>query len=514
MQQPINKRQELLIPLAISLAVIIARLAYAPLITDDAYITFRYVNNIIQGVSFVYNSGERVLGTTTPLYTFALAGLVAVTPLDVIGASLLLNMIADLLTMFLLCSLGRGARKPWIGIAAALLFAIHPASVWVAVSGMETPVYILLLVLTFYAYAQERFMLTSLLCGLVFLTRPDGLIAAATLLFHYLLRKRRLPIREATRFLLVIAPWLIFSTLYFGSPLPSSLMAKSVAYAPLRDPLYAGKQFWRFFTTILLPLPTSGMLHGLFSLFLVALFFAGFPRIMEIDHHLEPLFIFPLLYVAAFTIANKATFLWYLNPLIPFVLLVSLFGYHGFCEQSLSSHGPQTPSPSAAARANLLSFVLVPLCLAIISGWQTYREYPRQLSWVQGRELLYKEIAQGLNTIASQGQTLAGPEIGALGYYFQGPILDTTGLISPQAIPYLPALKEPAEYQGAYAIPTDLILDYSPEYLVTAEIFVAPTLLRSERFLKRYENIASIETEVFLGYEQSILIFRLVAEEH
>jgi len=37
----------------------------APL--DDAYITFRYAQNLAAGLGFVYNAGERVLGTTTPL---------------------------------------------------------------------------------------------------------------------------------------------------------------------------------------------------------------------------------------------------------------------------------------------------------------------------------------------------------------------------------------------------------------------------------------------------------------
>ena len=40
---------------------------------EDALITIRYVRNIIQGNGFVYNLGERVLGTTTPGYTLLLA---------------------------------------------------------------------------------------------------------------------------------------------------------------------------------------------------------------------------------------------------------------------------------------------------------------------------------------------------------------------------------------------------------------------------------------------------------
>jgi arabinofuranosyltransferase len=37
--------------------------------SDDAFITYRYVQNILAGNGFVYNPGERVLGSSTPLFT-------------------------------------------------------------------------------------------------------------------------------------------------------------------------------------------------------------------------------------------------------------------------------------------------------------------------------------------------------------------------------------------------------------------------------------------------------------
>src|ERR1700682_2995626 len=40
---------------------------------DDAYITFRYAANVARGFGLVFNPGERVLGTTSPLFTFILA---------------------------------------------------------------------------------------------------------------------------------------------------------------------------------------------------------------------------------------------------------------------------------------------------------------------------------------------------------------------------------------------------------------------------------------------------------
>src|SRR5688500_13074793 len=45
---------------------------------DDAYITFQYSRSIADGDGFPFNAGERVLGTTTPLFTLILAVIYAV----------------------------------------------------------------------------------------------------------------------------------------------------------------------------------------------------------------------------------------------------------------------------------------------------------------------------------------------------------------------------------------------------------------------------------------------------
>lgn len=37
---------------------------------DDPFISYRYAENLTRGLGFVYNPGERILSTTTPLFTF------------------------------------------------------------------------------------------------------------------------------------------------------------------------------------------------------------------------------------------------------------------------------------------------------------------------------------------------------------------------------------------------------------------------------------------------------------
>ena len=64
---------------------------------DDAFITFRYADNIAAGHGFVYNLGQRVLGTSTPLFTFILSTLSALSVKPVIGA-LMIGLLCSGLT--------------------------------------------------------------------------------------------------------------------------------------------------------------------------------------------------------------------------------------------------------------------------------------------------------------------------------------------------------------------------------------------------------------------------------
>src|SRR5215831_10599096 len=43
-------------------------------VNDDALITVRYAENLARGNGLVYDAGEKVLGTTTPLWALVLAG--------------------------------------------------------------------------------------------------------------------------------------------------------------------------------------------------------------------------------------------------------------------------------------------------------------------------------------------------------------------------------------------------------------------------------------------------------
>ena len=72
-----------------------------PFANEDAYITFRYARSWVRGMGPVYNAGEHVLGTTSPLWmTWTALGMSVVrdpvlwTRLNTVGLETLVGMYA------------------------------------------------------------------------------------------------------------------------------------------------------------------------------------------------------------------------------------------------------------------------------------------------------------------------------------------------------------------------------------------------------------------------------------
>ena len=224
------------IPILLVVIALAARLIPGPRIIDDSYITYRYSRNILAGNGFVFNPGERVLGTTTPLYTLILVGIGSVTggtnaPFPII--SWLLNAIIDSVSCVLLWQIGKIIVSNRVGIILSILWAIAPFSVTFSIGGLETSLFILLLLLTSYFFIRSHILYIWLCASLMILTRPDALIFLMPLFLLPVLFPGQRKIYQPRAILLSAIPlllWIAFGFWYFGSPLPHSLAAKSVAY--------------------------------------------------------------------------------------------------------------------------------------------------------------------------------------------------------------------------------------------------------------------------------------------
>ena len=223
--------------LVLPLAWVIVRSAW---ISDDAYITFRSIENFLAGYGPVYNLGERVQSFTHPLWFFVQAAFNAVT--QRIGAlnawaqtyyvSLFLSLAFSLAAAILL--LVGVARSLKGAVLAGLLLLFSKAFVDYTTSGLENALGYFLLVFFIWIFFSEkattpgRVFALSLVAGLAVLNRMDTLLFFMPALVYTAWQSPR----RGRAFGLVLAGfapfllWEIFSIFYYGFPFPNTAYAK------------------------------------------------------------------------------------------------------------------------------------------------------------------------------------------------------------------------------------------------------------------------------------------------
>ena len=190
---------------------------------DDAFITFRVVEQLLLGNGPVYNAGERVQVFTHPLWFGLLAAW------SWLGGSLHPGAIALSLAVFgvgLAC-LWLAFRDRPLALAAVLLaMLLSRAGMDYATSGLETPASFALAMAAVLGLRSGRRALAVAALALMPLNRPD--LVLWVLPFAMLVPaagvRGRLGVLAA-----VAAPaaaWACFSAVYYGSPVPNTALAK------------------------------------------------------------------------------------------------------------------------------------------------------------------------------------------------------------------------------------------------------------------------------------------------
>ncbi len=237
-QSPNPMKQRLLwgIVLALLLAHAAAFLRYT---IDDAYITFACAKNLAAGEGPVFVPGEHVESTSSMLWAVLLA------PFEAVGlgaptGSKILGVACVLLALFFAVKLlvrMRPAIRPGEQVAAGLLIAVSsPFVVW-SVYGMENGLAALLLVSAAYLFEGERRAgagwRSAVPIMLLETARPEGfMFVAFFLLLRFVHAATDAPNRRG-----YLMPWLavllaplaayeIGGLLYFGHLLPNTVAAK------------------------------------------------------------------------------------------------------------------------------------------------------------------------------------------------------------------------------------------------------------------------------------------------
>ena len=217
-------------------------------LTDDAFISFRYVRNLLEGHGLVFNVGERVEGYSNFLWVLELAavwGLLGIKPehaapwLSVIYTAA--TIAALLWWAWLTPSLRCRGLTAWL--ALGLVCSSATFAVWTSGGGLETRQFTFFIVLAvvclaLYRNSQWGLLTASLSLAAASLTRPEGPLIAVLCFGWFIVQRMidagrpRLDWRELAflivPFAILIGGHFMFRYDYYGEWLPNTYYAKHV----------------------------------------------------------------------------------------------------------------------------------------------------------------------------------------------------------------------------------------------------------------------------------------------
>ncbi len=192
---------------------------------DDAYFTFRTIDNFVHGYGLRWNVAERVQAYTHPLWMLLLTPFYWITG-EPFFTSIAISSALTLITIWLLL---RRAPSAWTAAAGLTVLLASRAFIDYSTSGLENPLTHLLLVLFLGRALNEHRATTPtvLLAALLLLNRLDLSILVLPVLLPLI--PWRAP-RQTSRTLLLgflpLIAWELFSIVYYGFFVPNTAFAK------------------------------------------------------------------------------------------------------------------------------------------------------------------------------------------------------------------------------------------------------------------------------------------------
>ncbi len=236
-------------------------IAFLPFNAEDAFITYRYAENLVNHGALVFNRGEPINALTSPLHALISAGLYALTG-NTPAANKLLGFGMLAATLFLVRRRFR-ERPPAQLLALALLAPSSCILLW-SFGGLETPILMFCataILLFVERRSAERFDFVSLtlICiasGLAFLLRYDSILFFFPAILHAATRNRRFGEFLSAAILGALLPlgWLAISVAYYGDLFPTSFHVKTPELHPLILLKNGAYTAFQLVTTGLIPL--------------------------------------------------------------------------------------------------------------------------------------------------------------------------------------------------------------------------------------------------------------------
>jgi tetratricopeptide (TPR) repeat protein len=408
---------------------------------DDPWIHLNFAKNLAEYGSFSYFRDEIVTaGSTSPIYTFLLAAGFFITKNEM-WLSYMICILFFTLSVFYFYKLSNNVfpKENWLAISAVLLLVMDKWLNLITATGMETTLYIFLLVACFYYYRKRNAIGFPVTLGLAFWTRPDAIAFIAAIAADYFLQyylKQRAPkentdivlftknelIKIGVIFGIIMGAYFLMNLAIAGSLLPNTYGAKLAYYSPeLRSrAAFLKDEVWVYLTESAYMLIFIPFVFGIIKL-LTDSFKLKYNNLIPAF-----LFIVLLIFIYWYKLPYAHRFGRYMMPIFPFYILLAVYGGRIFFSWLAGYLGD-------TKIVNAMNIMLIASTLIYFGAEYNKNKviYQEQSKHIYIRQV---EAARWLANNTPEGTVIATHDVGAIAYYSNRKVIDVVGLINPEFI--------------------------------------------------------------------------------
>ena len=438
----------LLVFIAGALVARVAFWAISNRMFEDGLTTITHARNVPLGLGLVNHPGEghvhgftSALGVLIPLAGELIHGGSGMVAMRI--ASLAAVCVALVYARLICRDLGLGAF-PTAFLLAYLAFDQN--MIFYGMAGMETQVAVAVILGGVYHVRRQDMIASGVWLGLAPLARPEFVLWVAPALAYLVLRNRRRAIRSGGIAGVVVAPWIVFTSAYYGSPIPNTIVAKSTVYpipafltgsspgpwlhwlaqqvvghlALLLNHIEPFREVWNTADT---PIPAPALIG--IAVLVADLFVVGLLAARRIDGF-WPVSVFLALFLAYWTyfIPLNLYYDWYTPPFLALVMLVVAIGVDRLAVAARSAKSEWTVK--AAPVASKTVGVMLAVAFAVHMPFSFVVESKVQSIENQVRT----KMAIYLKSHVPPGQSVVSESAGYVSFYADVKLYDYPGLTS------------------------------------------------------------------------------------
>lgn len=402
---------------------------------DDPWIHLTFAKNLVDYHSFSYFKNEMATaGSTSPIYTLLLAVGFYISSNEfvlsyVLGiAFLILSGIA----FYKLSSL-EFEKENYYALIFLGIFLIDKWLNFISLSGMETTMFIFILLATSYFYKKRQAVPFAVFFGLVMWGRPDGLVFICAIALDYFIanyfsksdkknilfeKKELVKIGIISGAIIIV--YLLMNLMLSGSILPNTYTAKIIYYSAKSKDFFLKVEVWQYFTS------------GAYGVIMIGFIFSVLKMLYDLfkkkynPNLLYIAFSFALVFVYWLKMPYAHRFGRYMMPIIPFFILVSGLGFRDL----IKLLGGYFKNRNLA-----IGLYVVVSAIILILGIKDYvdnkEEYASECKYINDRQVA---AAMWIKNNTNENDIIATHDVGAIGFYCGRKIVDVAGLVTPNLI--------------------------------------------------------------------------------